>query len=87
MFSSDPALHNALNVIYEVLHSELVESDNNFVLCKWCIHLRHENALKIKKWKDFKFNAEREGKCVYNDDALKRSGVIEKGARYAFRKL
>lgn len=65
------------HVIYEVLHSELVNSQ----LC--LMQMKHSFMKKnVKlKLKIFKFTLNG-GKISYNDDALKRSGVIEKGARY-----
>ena len=65
-------IHNALPCdLWSITLGTDGERDN-FVLCKWCIHTEIKN---------FKFKNEWEND-VYNDDAPKRSGVIEKGIRY-----
>lgn len=66
------SIHNALPCdLWSITFGTDGERDN-FVLCKWCIHTEIKN---------FKFKNEWEND-VYNDDAPKRSGVIEKGIRY-----
>lgn len=62
------------HVIYEVIHSGLMERETT--LC-------YANDAFIQKLKisSSKMNELRK-KNIYNDDAPKRSGVIEKGTRY-----